>query len=404
MSRQQGTRHTVARREFLAGTAAAAAFTIVRPSAVRGTTANETITLALLGCGNRGSWMVPLFLKHGKYKFVACSDYYQEHADRVGDMCQIPTDKRFTTLSGYKKLYDEKFDAVVIESPPYFHPEQAAAAVEAGKHVYMAKPIAVDVPGCQSVEASGKKATEKKLVYLIDFQTRANEHYREAAKRIHRGDIGKLVCGDAKYPCGVFRKEPPATPDDRLRTWYCDKAISGDFIVEQSIHAIDVTTWMIDAAPVAAMGRGSSKGLRSYGNIWDDFTIVYEFPNDVSVSFHCVQMVHGAPNEICCRIYGQNGTFDSDYFSHVFIQSPDKGYPRADFKDLYTSGTVVNMKEFYEAVTKGDYSNPTVKPSVRSNLTAIMGRESAYRKKLLTWDELMKSTDRLEADLAGLKA
>jgi len=394
----------LARREFLAGTAAAAAFTAVRPSAVRGTTANSTIELGLLGCGGRGTWMVPLFHKHGKYKIVTCGDYYAAHADRVGEMCQIPADKRFTTLSAYRRMYETKCDAVVIETPPYFHPEQAAAAVEAGKHVYLAKPVAVDVPGCLSIEASAKKASQKKLVYLVDFQTRANEHYRETARRIHRGDIGKLVCGDAKYPCGVIAKQGPSTPDERLRHWYCDLAVSGDFIVEQSIHAIDVATWMMNAAPVAVMGRGGSKGLRDYGSIWDYFTLVYEFPDNVSLSFHCVQMVHGAPNEIQCRIYGQNGTFDSDYFRFVGITSPDKAYPRQDFKDLYTSGTIVNINEFYEAVTTGDYSNPTVAPSVRSNLTAVMGREAAYRKKLLTWEELIKSTDRLEADLSGLKA
>jgi hypothetical protein len=152
------------------------------------------------------------------------------------------------------------------------------------------------------------------------------------------------------------------------------------------------------------MGRGVSKGLRAYGDIWDSFTLVYEFPDNVSLSFHCVQMVHGAPNEIQCRIYGANGTFDSDYFRFVSIQSPDKAYPRQEFKQLYTSGTVVNINEFYQAVTGGDYSNPTVAPSVRSNLTAVMGREAAYRKELLTWDALLKSTERLEADLAGLKS
>jgi myo-inositol 2-dehydrogenase / D-chiro-inositol 1-dehydrogenase len=394
----------LARREFLAGTAAAAAFTVVRPAAVRGTTANSTIELGLLGCGGRGTWIVKLFQAHGKYKFVTCGDYYPDHADRVGDMCRIPADKRFSTLAAYKKMYATKFDAVVIETPPYFHPEQAAAAVEAGKHVYLAKPIAVDVPGCLSIEASGKKASEKKLVYLIDFQTRADEHYREAAKRIHRGDIGKLVCGDAKYPCGVMAKKGPATSDDRLREWYCDRAISGDFIVEQSIHALDVATWMMNAPPVAVMGRGGSKNLRDYGDIWDYFTLVYEFPEKVSMSFHCVQMVHGAPNEIQCRIYGQNGTFDSDYFRFVGIQSPDKAMPRQEFKNLYTSGTVVNINEFHDAVTGGDCSNPTVAPSVCSNLTAVMGRDAAYRRQPLTWDELLKSTDRLQANLAGLKS
>jgi predicted dehydrogenase len=201
---------TVARREFLAGTAAAAAFSIVRPSAVRGSTANSTIELGLLGCGGRGTWIVPLFQKHGKYKFVTCGDYYPQHADRVGEMCKIPANKRFSTLSACRKMYDTKFDAVVIETPPYFHPEQAAAAVAAGKHVYCAKPIAVDVPGCQSFEASGKKATEKKLVFLVDFQTRANEHYREAARHVRRPPA-QLVLRQSHFRRLHRRAEHPRT-------------------------------------------------------------------------------------------------------------------------------------------------------------------------------------------------
>ncbi|MBI4578931.1 MAG: Gfo/Idh/MocA family oxidoreductase, partial [Planctomycetes bacterium] len=274
----------------------------------------------------------------------------------------------------------------------------------AGKHVYCAKPIAVDVPGCASIEAAGRKATSKKLVFLVDFQTRANEFYREAAKRIHRGDMGRLVCGVAGYPCGVIGLEAPATSEDRLRKWYCTKAISGDFIVEQSIHSLDVTTWMINAAPIAAMGRGGSKGLRRYGDIYDHFTLVYEFPDNVAVSFHCEQMCHGSPNEIMCRIYGANGTFDSDYLTHVWIHSPDKGYAGGEFKDLYDSGTIVNIKEFHEAITGGRYDNETVSQSVRSNLTAILGREAAYARKRLTWEALMASTQRLEPDLSGLKS
>ena len=392
----------LARRDFLAAGAAAAAVTIVRPSAVRGTEANSTLEIALLGCGGRGSWITSFFEKHGKYKWVACADYYQDHADRVGEMCKIPADRRFTALSAYKRLLDTKFDAVVIETPPYFHPIHAAAAVDAGKHVYLAKPIAVDVPGCQTIAASGKKAADKKLVFLVDFQTRANEYYREAAKRVHRGDIGRLACGAAAYPCGVMDLRPPATPEDRLRAWYCTKAMSGDFIVEQSIHSLDVACWFMNADPISAVGTGGSKGLRKYGDIWDHFNLVYKFPKDVALSFYCEQMCHGSPNEITCRVYGANGTFDSDYFDHVWIQSPDKAYAGGKFKDLYDSGTTVNIREFYQAVTGGDYANATVPQSVRSNLAAILGRNAAYKGEPVTWEALLKSDERLEPDLKGL--
>ena len=394
----------IGRREFLAGAAtAAAAFTIVKPSAVRGSEANSTLEIGLVGCGGRGTWIVPLFEKHGRYKWVACADYYPEYADKVGEMCKIPSSRRYTTLSACKKLCESRLDAVVIETPPYFHPEQAAMAVEAGKHVYLAKPVAVDVPGCRTIAECGQKATGRKLAFLVDFQTRADEHFREAARRIHGGQLGRLVCGDARYPCGVIDKKPPKSPEYRLREWYNYRTFSGDFIVEQSIHALDVATWFANAAPLSAVGAGGSKGLRSYGDCWDHFNLVYRFPNEFVLSFYSTQMVHGAPNEIVCRIYGSQGTVDSDYFSHVCITGP-KPWPGAKIANLYTSGTEVNIREFYDAVTGGKYDNTTVAPSVRSNLTCILGRTAAYEGKEVTWEEMMKTNEKYEADLKGLKA
>ncbi|MBN1488329.1 MAG: Gfo/Idh/MocA family oxidoreductase [Phycisphaerae bacterium] len=401
-------RSQIGRRQFLAGAGAAAAFTIIKPSLVRGSQANSTIEIGLVGCGGRGSWLIPLFQKHGGYKLVACADYYQDQVDKVGEKHGIPADRRYTALSAYKRLLDSKLDAVVIESPPYFHPEQAAAGVAAGKHVYLAKPIAVDTPGCLSVSESGKKATEEKLVFLVDFQTRANAAFREAAKRVHAGAIGKLVTGYANYPWDNGAFPGPETPEDRLRRWYCIRELSGDFVVEQNIHALDVATWLINAPPVKAIGAGGSKGLRKYGNVFDWFSVLFTFPNDVVISYVGNQCTPGAPTEIPCRIYGSKGTVDTDYFTHVAI----KGLPEAVYEGdswklsaLYGTGTEVNIKEFHEAVMKGDCSNPTVAPSVQSNLTGVMGRMCGYQSgEVITWEQVVNSKDRMEPDLKGLKA
>ncbi len=152
----------------------------MKPELVRGTAANSKISLGLVGCGQRGTWLADLFLKNGNYQLLAGADYFQDRVDAFGEKFSIPAERRYTGLACYKKLLDGKVDAVVIESPPYFHPEQAAAGVDAGAHVFLAKPIAVDVPGCKSVEESGKKATDKKLCFLVDFQTRTDPFYQEA--------------------------------------------------------------------------------------------------------------------------------------------------------------------------------------------------------------------------------
>ena len=154
----------------------------------------------------------------------------------------------FTGLSGYKRLLDTNLDAVVIESPPYFHPEQAMAAVTAGRHVYLAKPIAVDVPGCLTLAEAGRKATEAKCCLLVDFQTRANELYQEAVRRVHAGDIGPIASGEAVYYTGTIwggnkdLTRDPQNAEKRLRVWGLDRVLSGDIITEQNIHALDVAT------------------------------------------------------------------------------------------------------------------------------------------------------------------
>ena len=147
-------------------------------------TANSKINLGIIGCGGRGTWIAKLFQQHGGYNLVAAADYFADRVDALGDALGVKPPQRFTGLSGYRRLLEQPLDAVAIISPPYFHPEQAAAAVAAGKHVYVAKPIAVDVPGCRTIEQSGQKATEKKLCFLVDFQTRADAFYIEALKRV----------------------------------------------------------------------------------------------------------------------------------------------------------------------------------------------------------------------------
>ncbi|MEN6333845.1 MAG: Gfo/Idh/MocA family oxidoreductase, partial [Phycisphaerales bacterium] len=193
----------LSRRHFMAATGAAVAtFAVMKPTLVRGAAANSAINLGVIGCGGRGTWIAKLFKQHGGYNVAAAYDYFQDRADGLGNELGVPEANRFTGLKGYLKLF-EKVDAVAIISPPYFHPEQAAAAVEAGKHVYLAKPIAVDVPGCQTIGASGKKATAKKQAFLVDFQTRVDPFYMEALRRIHEEKaLGDFTFGEATYHAG----------------------------------------------------------------------------------------------------------------------------------------------------------------------------------------------------------
>jgi predicted dehydrogenase len=405
----QSRQSILTRRQFLGGTSAAAlSLTVLKPELVRGAAANSKIDLGLIGCGGRGRWITDLFLKHGGYNLAAVMDYFPDKTDAVGEKFGVPPAKRFTGLSGHKRLLEEKLDAVVIQSPPYFHPEQAAAAVDAGKHAYVAKPVAVDVPGCRLIEACGKRATQKKLCFLVDFQTRAHPSYQEAVKWVRQGEIGRLVSIESNYLTSTMfatlasqLKADPSNPELRLRAWPLDRVLSGDVITEQNIHTLDVVTWFTNADPVRAYGTG---GLaRGFGTCWDHFHVIFYFPDDLQASFLSKQVGHGI-DDIMCRVYGENGYADTHYFGEVSVRSKEDAFNGGRMTNLYTDGTVSNIATFHDAITKGDYSNPTVAPSVRSNLTTILGRLAAYKKREVTWDEMLKANEKWEFKVKGLRA
>jgi len=395
------------RRQFITGAGAAVlSFSIMKPELVRGAAENSKIQLGLLGCGGRGTWIANLFQKHGGYKFVAAADYFQDRVDTFGDKFNIEKTRRYTGLSGYKKLLD-KVDAIVIETPPYFHVEQAAGGVDAGVHVYLAKPIAVDVPGSLTIGECGKKATEKNLCFLVDFQTRTHEYYREAVKRVQYGEIGRVVNGEASYFCGPtwdrmfkYYENGNITPENRLRAWGLDRELSGDVITEQNIHALDVASWILDVEPLYATGTGGQ--YRTVGNCRDYFSVIYTYPNNVIVTFNSKQFGKGY-DDILCRMYGETGMVDTHYFGSVGI-SGDKPYKGGDVGNLYTSGAVRNIADFYNNITKKRYANTTVAPSVRSNLTTILGRVASYNHGQVSWDNMLKANEKFTPDLTGLKA
>ena len=395
----------LSRRNFLAGsTAAAAGLLIAQPRQVAAAEANSQITLGLIGCGGRGNWIANLFQQHGGYKFVATADYFPDRAKAAAQRLGVAENRAFSGLSGYKRLLDTRPDAIVIISPPYFHPEQAMAGVEAGCHVYCAKPIAVDVPGCQTIADAGRKGTEKNRVVLIDFQTRTSEFYREAVRRVHAGEIGTVVSGEAVYYGGQLGASgyDAANPESKIRAWVLDRVLSGDTITEQFIHALDVATWIADAAPLKAYGACGKNGRVDAGTCNDHFGLIYSFPKDVLLTFTGTQFGTGY-GDIGCRMFGSQGTIDTHYFGITHIIG-EKSYKGGRLGNLYTDGAIANIAAFHSAVHKGDCANATVPTSVRSNLTTILGRTAAYKKAEVTWDEMIKSGEKLAFSFAGLKS
>ncbi len=384
------------RRDFLKSSAAG--LLILKPETVFGSQANSTLELGLIGCGGRGIWIGNHFLEQSLSRFVAVHDPFADRAAGARDRFKVDASRVHTGLEGYKELIASKLDAIVIQSPVYFHPEQAAAAVAAGKHVYMPKPVAADVPGCLSIMQTGERA-KGAVSFLVDFQTRAREAFQECARRVHSGAIGTPVMGHVYYHGGRLQsKAKPGMPpaEARLRDWVFDKVLSGDIIVEQHIHVLDVANWYMESHPLRAFGTGGRKARVDVGDCWDHFLVTFWYPNDVKVDFSSNQFVKGY-SDLCIRYYGTAGTVDSHYGGAVRITG-DNPWNGTEKDDTFTGGAITNIKAWVESIRTGKFLN-NAQQAAESTLTSILGRTAAYAGRVVTWDEMMRRKERLEANL-----
>ena len=418
------TDNTVGRREFI-GAAAAASAMIIKPNLVWGTERNSAVRLGVLGCGGRGTGVASSFLEHTPIVVTAIGDlfedrvkYAQERLDKVSakfDKTAIPASNMFQGPKAYDKLFASKdVDAVYIASPPYFHPEHLEAAIAAGKHTYLEKPVAVDVPGSKTVMELGEKA-DGKISLAVGFQIRHASAYVEMVKRIHAGQMGKPVTGLVNYFASALERPetPGASPDERrLRNWVWDRVLSGDIIVEQNIHVIDVTNWVLDGHPVSATAAGGRAGRMDDGDCWSHFNAVYTYDNDVHISFGSTQFGSSAWG-VKMQYSGTEGVAEANYGSPVRIDgenpwdAPGIGQPEEVSQEDAVTGRFAGalddadpnkQKAFIESITSGKYINEA-KLGAESALTAMLAREAAYTGEEVTWKELLKSKEVYDSKL-----
>ena len=189
-----------------------------------------------------------------------------------------------------------------------------------------------------------------------------------------------------------------------MKNWVFDKALSGDIITEQNIHTLDVASWVMDEEPLYAFGSGGRKVRTDVGDCRDYYTLVFQYPKGVGITFSSRQFNgHGTREVIINRMFGSEGVLETEYGGKVMIRGK-KFYRGGDTTEIYKEGAVNNIARFYEDVTKGKFDNSTVRPSVRSNLVTILGRTAAYERRQVKWGEIVNSNERMVADLSGLKA
>lgn len=400
------------RRKFVAGVAATATAAMVWKSAVGQTSeAGEKgkIKLGLVGCGSRGKWIAGLFQKDGGYDIHAVADYFPDVAAAAGDALGVDKTRRFSGLSGYRKLIDSGVEAVALETPPCFFPDHVQAAVDAGLHVYMAKPVAVDVPGCLQVKAAARKAAEQNQCFLVDYQIPTDPHVLECANRYRKGVLGNLGVIKSFYYGGLFN-DPPLTEtiESRLRhlVWVNDVAIGGSYHVNACIHAIQAVMWMLDKSPVAAVGLSRTARRDPHGDSRDMYGVTYEF-DDGLIWTHTGRHSKGlrGPGDPLARCEFLGDAYMAiGYGGRALIRGGPGHYAGGMIENLYGAGAIRNIATFYQDVTEGNYSNPTVSMAINSCLATILAREACRRKDRMTMQQLMDANESVEVDLAGLEA
>lgn len=395
------------RRRFLGGALAAGAAAAVSGMAAAAEAPpapQRKIKLGLIGCGGRGAWLGGLFAQHGGYEIVAVADYFPERAAQAGDKFDVDAARRFSGLEAHKRLLASGVaEAVTVVNIPHFHPDHAYAAVEAGCHVFAAKPVAVDVPGALKVQAAGKLATQKQLCYLVDYQMWTDPVNIEVVKRIHEGGVGKLAHIDSVGFAVPWGEPVIETPEDRLRRWTPFTALSGDVINELGVHSINAVLWIVGRRPVSAIGQTRVVRSAPRTEFREVYLVTYEFADGLLWTHRCQSLQNQLEWALKADVYGDVASALVSYRGKSYLRGGPKHYGGGEVVSLYDQGAIRNIATFYDHIVQGRFENSTAQQAGDDTLTAVLGREASARRCCLTMDELLTENKKLEFDLTGLK-
>ncbi len=410
------------RRKFLKSSSAAG-LTVLPTARAFGAGRNSAVRIGVVGCGNRGIHVGRSFMDTTDAVVTAAADIFEDRLDegmaRFNEKLaetggpSIPAKNAFRGPDACRRLAESSdVDAVLIATPHFIHPDQLDIVVDAGKHAYLEKPVAVDVHGCRRIMTAGERAG-KDLSIAVGFQIRHATPFVEMVRRIHRGDIGDIVMGQTFYlAAGPQRTAPSWNSHDemRLRLWALDRALSGDNILLQGVHVLDICNWVLDSHPASATGVCGRKGRHEWGNNRSHFLVTFDYPGEVPVAFQSQQFDPGY-GDVCERFFGTEGISESHYTGGVFITGANewdsgvtRGAPGQISAEDWNAGNFTSAlddadpqkeKAFIDSITSGRFVNEAHSGAV-STLTAILGSVAAYRREEITWDELLASDERVD--------
>lgn len=379
MSEQNSTR-----REFARGVGTVAAgWTIVKPGSVYGAPANSAIKLGVIGPGRRGTAITRHFLKDGNVQVTALADIYDDMLAQAKERIPAPS---ANTYKSAQALLDSAVDAVYIATPPYLHPEHFELAVAAKKHIFLEKPVAVDPAGVRRFLAAARKAGPD-LMILVDYQQRFGADYKKAHEILKGGEIGPVRMVRSSWLGGDLPRRSGHPPtEEKVRNWLFYKELSGDIIVEQNCHNLDVVNWFAGAHPISAMGYGGRQVRTDIGNIMDNLALTFKFAGGMVFSYSANQFSKGGFGHVAETFICEKGA----------VETSRRGYT------LWNGG-----KEPVKVVTQGDITLDGVKYflagvrgevpkenaafyAAESTLTAIMGRVAIETGQEAKWEEVAR--------------
>ena len=387
------------RRQFmkssslLAGGALAGGLSLARSAHAAG---DDTVKIGLVGCGGRGTGAASQALStSGNCKLVAVGDAFRDRLDgslknlkKFADRVDVPEEQKFTGFDAYKNVLASGIDLVILATPPGFRPIHFAAAVEAGKHVFMEKPVAVDAPGVRAVLAAAEEAKKKNLAVGVGLQRHHQKSYIETIKRLQDGAIGDILLTRAYWNgSGVWvrPRQPEQTEMEyQMRNWYYFNWLCGDHITEQHIHNLDVINWLKSGYPVEANGMGGRQvrtGIDN-GEIYDHHSVEFTYADGSKMISQCRHQPK-TWSSVSEHAHGSKGTAT---ISSATINGENKWRYSGEKPNPYQ----VEHDDLFAAIRSGTpYSEAEY--GAYSSMTSIMGRMATYSGQIIKWEDALNS-------------
>lgn len=398
-----------------AGAGAAAGMLLLKPRAAFGYQANSAVRLGLLGCGNRGTAVATSFSNSTSAQVVALADLFADqlaagraHFSQLNaglGRTAIDSKLLFHGPRAYEQLAASDIDLIQISTPPFFHVQHLEAAVASGKHVYCEKPVGIDIHQARHALEIAKRVKPGQSVD-VGFQCRCAPPIAAIQEKIKAGALGKIASVAANYnaPASTERKCPGASADEyRLRNWLWDRALSGDILVEQNIHIIDLCNWLLGAHPQKAHATGGRNILTHFGDCWDNYQVDFTYPGDVHFSFASTQFGDFGVFDAGLVLFGADGMATVPYSGPVHIKgtqawawqdstatAPGSGTFAANgaFSDNLAFADRDKERTFVDSITSGPAHNQ-IAAGVETALSCMLGRMAGYQKREVTWEDLL---------------